>query len=99
VHAVELGAQAQDRLGVQLAHSGLGHAENGADLLQREAFVVVQRDDRALSLGELLNCRREDVFDLGGLEDSNRILSRVITDGADRVLALVAFPAHPEFLE
>jgi hypothetical protein len=37
---------------VDLTHTGFGHAEDLADLGQREAFEVVQRDDDLLSLRE-----------------------------------------------
>src|SRR3954453_7850503 len=44
-------AQLEHGLGVDLAHPALGHAEDLADLGQRQAFVVVEREHDLLALG------------------------------------------------
>src|SRR6185437_2335277 len=49
----ELGAQPKDGTGVQLAHPGLGDAENPPDLGQGQVLEVVQGDDDAVAFGQL----------------------------------------------
>src|ERR687889_276909 len=51
----ELGAQVEDRLGVQLADAALGHAEDAADVGEGQALEVVEADDDLLPLGQLLD--------------------------------------------
>src|ERR1700722_7148565 len=55
-------------LGVDLAHTALGHAEDLADLGQGQAFVVVERQDGALALTQLHDGLAEDLFGLLVLE-------------------------------
>src|SRR4051812_546844 len=51
--ALELGLEAQDRLGVKLRDARLRDPEHLADLAQGELVVVVERDDRLLAVGQL----------------------------------------------
>src|SRR5690554_1799062 len=48
-------AERHDRLGVDLAHPGLGHTQNLADLRQGEALVVVEGDDEALAVRQSID--------------------------------------------
>jgi hypothetical protein len=97
---VQARAQSQDRFGVELTDARLGHAEHRADLLEGEAFVVVEGDDDLLTLGQTLDRSREDLFDLGALEDLDRVLGGIILDARDgAVLVVAVLPAGPQFLE
>src|SRR3954470_22076700 len=51
----ELRAQVEDGLGVQLTDTALGHAEDAADVGQRESLEVVEADHDLLPLGQLLD--------------------------------------------
>ena len=53
-----LRAQPQHRLGVQLRDARLGHAEDLADLAQRQVLVVVEGDHELLALGQGARSRR-----------------------------------------
>src|SRR5579863_7661020 len=65
---VQPSPQLQDRLRVDLAHPALGHAEDLADLRQRETLVVIQREHRPLALTELHDGLGEDLLGLLVLE-------------------------------
>src|SRR4051812_32894822 len=52
------GAQAVHRLRMQLRYPRLGHAEHGADLFERAALLVIERED-------LLELRRELLDPIG----------------------------------
>src|SRR5262245_53586897 len=62
--AGEAGFQAQDRLRVQLRDARLGHAEHLADLAQRELFVVVERHDELLALGQACDRLADGLLEL-----------------------------------
>ena len=71
-------AQGLDRRRLDLADAGVADAEHRADLLLGEAAEEVQRDDRALTLGELRDRLADLLRVVGGLclkvrsEQSNR---------------------------
>ena len=67
----------QHRLGVDLAHAALGHAENFADLGQGEALVVVQREDHLLPFAEPVDGRSQELLGLLPLEQRDRALGLV----------------------
>src|SRR3954451_12697754 len=60
----ELGAQVEDGLGVQLTDTALGHAEDAADVGQRESLEVVEADHDLLPLGQLLDGAGEQLAGL-----------------------------------
>src|SRR3954447_13273928 len=60
----ELGAQVEDSLGVQLTDTALGHAEDAADVGQRESLEVVEADHDLLPLGQLLDGAGEQLAGL-----------------------------------
>src|SRR3954454_17886131 len=60
----ELGAQVEDSLGVQLTDTALGHAEDAADVGQRESLEVVEADHDLLPLGQLLDSAGEQLAGL-----------------------------------
>src|SRR5258705_12410760 len=62
------GAQANDRLGVQLAGARLGHAEHVADLAERVVLLVIETQERLQSLGELTHRVRETLASFGAKE-------------------------------
>ena len=88
-----------DGLGVQLADARLGHAEDLADLLERESLVVVQGDDGLLALGQPFDGLGEDVLDLDALEHRDRILGGLVPNRSDGALGVVALAADPQLLE
>src|SRR5277367_1533873 len=49
------GLQAQQRLTVQLADARFGDFQHGADLLQIQLLLVVEREHQLLALGQLFN--------------------------------------------
>src|SRR5215217_2530632 len=52
VVALEAALQPENGLGVELRDARLGHAEDLADLAQRQVLVVVERDHELLALGQ-----------------------------------------------
>ncbi len=64
----ELQPQLSDRLRVDLADARFGHPEDLADLGEREALEVVERDDDLLALGQRVDRRGEQPARLLALE-------------------------------
>src|SRR4051812_48150972 len=60
----ELRAQVEDGLGVQLTDAALGHAEDAADVGQRESLEVVEAHHDLLPLGQLLDGTGEQLAGL-----------------------------------
>ena len=62
----------QHGLGVDLANSAFGDAEDLADLRQSQTFVVVERQNQFFALGELLDLDTHDVAEFAILNDGGR---------------------------
>src|SRR5215217_3719545 len=73
VVALEAALQPENGLGVELRDARLGHAEDLADLAQREVLVVVERDDELLALGQRRDRVGEPVLELRGVEQLLRV--------------------------
>ena len=97
-HLGQLGAQLQHRLGVDLADARLGHPEHVADLGEREALVVVERDDDLLALGQLVDRPREQELRLLRLERLDRVLRLGVLEGVDQAELVALLPADREEL-
>jgi hypothetical protein len=69
----ELQPQLPDGLRVDLAHAGLGDAEDLADLGQGESLEVVERDHDLLALGQRVDRGGEQPARLLSLEPGGRI--------------------------
>src|SRR5919204_2164656 len=65
----QMGAQPQDRLGVQLGDPGLGDPQHLADLAQRQVLVVVEGDHQLLALGQAGDRVGHPVLELGRVHD------------------------------
>src|SRR5215208_5726998 len=73
VVALEAALEAEHGLRVQLGDARLRHAEDLADLSQRQVLVVVERDHELLALGQRRDRVGEAVLELGGVEDLLRV--------------------------
>ena len=73
--SASLARELQHRLGVDLAHPGLGDTEDVADLCQGQTFVVVEGEHRLLTIAHLadrLDQRLFGLFDLEGVHRAGR---------------------------
>src|SRR5215218_8087328 len=73
VVALQPALEPQHRFGVQLRDARLGHAEDLADLAQRQVLVVVERDHELLALRQRRDRIRQPVLQLGRVEQLLRI--------------------------
>src|SRR4029077_10640549 len=82
--AGQAGLQAQDRLRVQLGDARLGHAQHLADLAQSQLFVVVERDDQLLALGQTRDRLAERFLQLRLRQLGLRLRSLRVLDRVDQ---------------
>src|SRR5215216_4586668 len=73
VVALEAALQPENGLGVELRDARLGHAEDLADLAQRQVLVVVERDHELLALGQRRDRVGEPVLELGRVQQLLRV--------------------------
>src|SRR5262249_45935373 len=92
----QLAAQLEHGLGVHLADAALGHPEDLTDLGEREAFVVVERHDDLLPLGQRVDRTRKQVLRLLGLEDRNRVLGLGVFERVDERELVATLPTNVE---
>ena len=73
----EPAAKLKDALGVDLADAALGHAEHVADLGQRQALVVVEREHESFPLRDAVDRVGEEHLHLVDLERLDRIMETI----------------------
>ena len=67
---------------MDLADAAFGDSEDRSDLFHIEIFVVVERDDEALFLGQCVDRVGDDVLGLPGLERREGVFSSHVFDDA-----------------
>src|SRR4029079_7658378 len=82
--AGQAGLQAQNRLRVQLGDARLGHAQHLTDLAQSQLFVVVERDDKLLALGQTRDRLAERFLQLRLRQLGLRLRSLRVLDRVDQ---------------
>src|SRR3954470_14511640 len=93
VVALEARLQPQHGLRVQLGDPRFGHAEDLADLSQRQVLVVVEGDHELLALGQRGDRVGQAVLEVGLVHDRGRVRRVGVVDRVeqrDRVAARVA---------
>src|SRR5215218_6272105 len=92
--------ESQHGLRVQLGDARLGHAEDLADLPERQVLVVVERDHELLPLGQRGDRVGQAVLELGGVEQLLRIRRvRIVERVEQRDLAAGGVRHRPQLVE
>src|SRR3954454_20690630 len=96
----EVRAQAQHGLRVQLRHAGLRHAEDLADLPEREVLVVVEGDHELLPLGQARDGVGHAVLELGRVDDVLGVLRVGVVQRVEQRDLVAARVGHrPQLVE